>query len=215
MPTSKSISARSSTSPAIHYRVEISDLQAHLFKVTLTVAEPAALQKVSLPVWSPGSYLVRDFAGHLQQLKAKQGNRTLVAGQIAQTDKCSWQVRCTPARPLVLVYEVYANDHSVRTATLGDVRGFFNGTSLCLRVEGQEDGVHELDIVAPKAKSDWLLATGLTPHKINKNGFGRYRANDYDELVDSPGRDGRVLERQLQGLRRAAPFRRGWCSAEF
>jgi predicted metalloprotease with PDZ domain len=173
-------------SQPIHYRIEIADLQAHLFKVTMTVAEPAALQKVSLPVWIPGSYLVRDFAGHLQQLKAKQGSRTLVAGQIAQIDKCSWLIRCTPARPLVLVYEVYANDHSVRTATLGDVRGFFNGTSLCLRVEGQENSVHELEIVAPKAKSDWSLATGLAPHKISKNGFGRYRAHDYDELVDSP-----------------------------
>ena len=64
--------------PSIHYRVEIADLQAHLFKVTLTVADPAALQKVSLPVWIPGSYLVREFAGHLQGLKAKQGNRTLI-----------------------------------------------------------------------------------------------------------------------------------------
>ena len=182
MPTS----TRSSASPAIQYRVEISDLQAHLFKVTLTVAEPAAMQKFSLPVWIPGSYLVREFAGHLQGLKAKQGKRTLVAGQIEQLDKCSWQIRCTPARPLVVVYEVYANDHSVRTATLGDVRGFFNGTSLCLRVEGQENSAHELDIVAPKAKSNWSLATGLTAHKINKNGFGRYRAADYDELVDSP-----------------------------
>ncbi len=186
MPATKSTSARSSTSPAVHYRVEIADLQAHLFKVTLTVAEPAALQKFSLPVWIPGSYLVRDFAGHLQQLKAKQGKRTLVTGQIAKIDKCSWQIRCTPARPLVLVYEVYANDHSVRTATLGDVRGFFNGTSLCLRVEGQESSEHELDIVAPKTKPDWSLATGLAPHKISKNGFGRYRAADYDELVDSP-----------------------------
>ncbi len=182
MPTSKPTPTRS----AIHYRVEIADLQAHLFKVTLTVAAPAALQKVALPVWIPGSYLVREFAGHLQGLQAKQGSSALAADQIEQLDKCSWLIRCTPARPLVLVYEVYANDHSVRTATLGDARGFFNGTSLCLRVEGQENGWHELDIVAPKAKPNWLLATGLAPHKINKNGFGRYRAADYDALVDSP-----------------------------
>jgi predicted metalloprotease with PDZ domain len=173
-------------STPIHYRVEIADLQAHLFKVTLTIAAPAALQKVALPVWIPGSYLVREFAGHLQGLGAKQGSRALVADQIEQLDKCSWLIHCAPNRPLVLVYEVYANDHSVRTATLGDARGFFNGTSLCLRVEGQEHGRHELDIVAPKAKPDWSLATGLAPHKINKNGFGRYRAADYDALVDSP-----------------------------
>jgi predicted metalloprotease with PDZ domain len=186
MTASKSATPRSSTNPAVHYRVEIADLQAHLFKVTLTVAEPAALQKVSLPVWIPGSYLVREFAGHLQGLKAKQGSRAMAASQIEQLDKCSWRVRCAPARPLVLVYEVYANDHSVRTAILGDARGFFNGTSLCLRVEGQEHNLHELDILAPKAKSDWSLATGLSPHKISKSGFGSYRAADYDELVDSP-----------------------------
>jgi predicted metalloprotease with PDZ domain len=174
------------TSSAIHYCVEIADLQAHLFKITLTVAEPAALQKVSLPVWIPGSYLVREFAGHLQGLKAKQGSRALAAGQIEQLDKCSWMIRCAPARPLVLVYEVYANDHSVRTAILNDVRGFFNSTSLCLRVEGQEHSRHALDIVAPKAKPDWSLATGLTPHKVNKNGFGLYRTANYDELVDCP-----------------------------
>ena len=186
MTASKSSTSRSSASPAIHYRVEIADLQAHLFRVTLTVTKPAALQKVSLPVWIPGSYLVREFAGHLQGLKAKQGSRALAANQVEQLDKCSWLLHCAPARPLVLVYEVYANDHSVRTAILGDARGFFNGTSLCLRVEGQEHCVHELDIVAPKAKSDWQLVTGLAPHKISKNGFGRYRATDYDELVDSP-----------------------------
>ncbi len=186
MTASKSATPSSSTNSAIHYRVEIADLQAHLFKVTLTVAKPEALQKVSLPVWIPGSYLVREFAGHLQGLKAKQSSRALTTSQVEQLDKCSWLLHCAPARPLVLVYEVYANDHSVRTAILGDARGFFNGTSLCLRVEGQEHSVHELEIMAPKAKSDWSLATGLAPHKISKNGFGRYRAADYDELVDSP-----------------------------
>ena len=43
----------------INYRIEIADLHAHLFKVTLTVAKPCAKQHLSLPVWIPGSYLVR------------------------------------------------------------------------------------------------------------------------------------------------------------
>ena len=43
-------------------------------------------------------------------------------------------VQCSPAKPLVLRYEVYANDNSVRTAWLDAHRGFFNGTSLCLKV---------------------------------------------------------------------------------
>ncbi|MBP8087655.1 MAG: M61 family metallopeptidase [Polaromonas sp.] len=178
--------SKTAASPAVSYRVEIADLQAHLFRVTLTVAAPAALQTVSLPVWIPGSYLVREFAGHLQNLKALQGKRALAAGQLMQLDKCSWQIRCAPSRPLVLVYEVYANDASVRTAMLNDLRGFFNGTSLCLRVEGQESSLHALDIVAPKSQPGWSLATGLTPHKVRKSGFGSYRADSYDALVDAP-----------------------------
>ena len=53
---------------ALHYRVEIGDINAHLFRVALTIAQPAALQRVSLPVWIPGSYLVREFSKNLQNL---------------------------------------------------------------------------------------------------------------------------------------------------
>ena len=172
--------------PPVHYRVDIADLQAHLFRVTMTVAAPVAQQTVSLPVWIPGSYMVREFSGHLQNLKALQGKRALAAGQVVQLDKCSWQIRCVPSRPLVLVYEVYANDASVRTAMLNELRGFFNGTSLCLRVEGQENKLHALEVVSPKALPGWSLATGLTPHKVSKSGFGTYHADSYDALVDAP-----------------------------
>ena len=55
---------------AIHYTVEAADLHAHLFKVTLIVPQPAAQQTVSLPVWIPGSYLVREFSKNLQNLSA-------------------------------------------------------------------------------------------------------------------------------------------------
>jgi predicted metalloprotease with PDZ domain len=183
--------AHSATGPAgtaspVHYRVEVSDPAAHLFKVTLTVAQPAVVQKVSLPVWIPGSYLVREFAGHLQNLTARQGTRALPAAQVAQLDKCSWSLHCNPAKPLVLIYEVYAKDASVRTATLDDVRGFFNGTSLCLRVERQEDLAHSLEVVAPKTGAAWSLVTGLSAHQIDKRGFGTYGAANYDELVDCP-----------------------------
>ena len=55
--------------PDIHYRVEIADLHAHLFRVTLTVAKPLPQQRFSLPVWIPGSYMVREFSGQLQKLQ--------------------------------------------------------------------------------------------------------------------------------------------------
>ena len=168
---------------AIQFKVEIANLQAHLFRVTLTVCNPAPLQRLSLPVWIPGSYLVREFSKNLQHLQAHQRRRKLEAVQL---DKCSWQVASNPAKPLVVSYEVYALDHSVRTAWLDASRGFFNGTSLCLRVDGQTDAPHEIAILPHAATKTWSVATGLAPVKVSKNGFGTYLAANYDELADCP-----------------------------
>jgi predicted metalloprotease with PDZ domain len=179
----KPLSAAASPAP-VHYKVEVGDLHAHRFNVTLTIAKPAARQRVSLPVWIPGSYLVREFSKNLSGLRASQGART--PANLQQLDKCSWQIDCSPAKPLVLRYAVYAFDNSVRTAWLDASRGFFNGTSLCLRVEGQEDRVHLIELPQPAGLKGWSLATGLSPRKVNKQGFGTYAATCYDELVDCP-----------------------------
>jgi predicted metalloprotease with PDZ domain len=168
---------------AIAYEVRIADLHAHLFQVSLTIQRPTALQQLSLPVWIPGSYLVREFSRHLQQLQARQGRKTLA---LKQLDKCSWQVQCTECKPLVLSYQIYAFDSSVRTAWLDSTRGFFNGTSVFLRVLGQEDAPHKLTLLSDKKLPDWYAATGLAPEKVNRRGFGSYLAADYDELVDCP-----------------------------
>ena len=168
---------------AISYEVQIGNLHAHLFSVSLTIERPTALQKLSLPVWIPGSYLVREFSKNLQQLQARQLGKLLT---ITQLDKCSWQIQCTEGKPLVLSYQIYAFDSSVRTAWLDATRGFFNGTSVFLRVLGQEDVPHALTLLADKKLPDWRAATGLAPRKINQRGFGSYLATDYDELVDSP-----------------------------
>ncbi|KRH98965.1 M61 family metallopeptidase [Curvibacter sp. PAE-UM] len=172
------------TAPApVHYQVQAADLHAHLYRVTLTITQPQAGQRVALPVWIPGSYLIREFAKNLQQLKARQGRCALAAVQL---DKCSWQIDCDPQQPLELSYEVYALDNSVRTAWLDATRGFFNGTSLCLRVEGQEDAPHDLTLLAGAAPANWTVATGLPAVKTDKRGFGHYRAANYDELADCP-----------------------------
>ena len=166
----------------VHYEVVAAHLQAHLFQVTLTIAQPQAQQTVSLPVWIPGSYLVREFAKNLQNLRARQGKREV---SLQQTDKHTWVADCHGKAPLVLTYEVCAYDNSVRTAWLDASRGFFNGTSLCLRVHGQEQQPHTLEVSAPAAPT-WSLATGLAALKVDKKGFGLYAAAHYDELVDCP-----------------------------
>src|SRR3954468_2912730 len=153
---------------SLHYRVEVADLHAHLFRVTLHVDQPAAQQQVSLPVWIPGSYLVREFSKNLQRLTARQDDRPVILHQL---DKCTWQIECVPSSPLVLSYEVYAFDNSVRTAWLDTQRGFFNGTSLCLKVHGQESVVHSLELAPVPGMPNWQAATGLAPHKVGKRGF--------------------------------------------
>ena len=167
----------------LHYRIEPADLHAHLFHVTLTIAQPAAQQRVALPVWIPGSYMVREFAKNLQNLRATQGRRSVL---VQQLDKATWQVDATPGKPLVLSYAVYALDNSVRTAWLDASRGFFNGTSLCLQVAGQETLPHTLELVSTRATAAWHVATGLPTVATDTRGFGSYVADDYDALVDHP-----------------------------
>ena len=123
---------------------------------------------------------MREFSKSLQGLQARQGTKAVA---LTQLDKCSWQVQCTAHKPLELSYEVYAFDNSVRTAWLDVSRGFFNGTSLFLRVHGQETAPHLLEILEEPSRPHWQLATSLPPHKTHSNGFGSYLAADYDELV--------------------------------
>jgi predicted metalloprotease with PDZ domain len=183
MSDKPSNSATLKAKPVVSYRVEPVDLHAHLFHVTLTIQKPAAQQRVSLPIWIPGSYLVREFSKNLQRLEAHQGKQTL---EVAQLDKCTWQISCSPGRTLVVRYQICAFDNSVRAAWLDASRGFFNGTSLFLRVAGQTDSPHQLTVVETPSVKRWHLATGLVPVKVTANGFGTYAAADYDELADSP-----------------------------
>jgi predicted metalloprotease with PDZ domain len=174
---------RGKPAAAVHYRVEPTDLHAHLFTVTLTVARPARAQRFALPVWIPGSYLVREFSQHLQGLQASQGGQPVA---LKQLDKHRWRADCRAGEALELRYTVYAFDASVRTAWLDSTRGFFNATSTCLRVLGQEDHPHTLDIARGNAPADWAVATGLAAQRVDEQGWGTHGAADYDELADCP-----------------------------
>jgi predicted metalloprotease with PDZ domain len=165
----------------ISYRIDVADANAHLYRVALTVPNPASRQMLSLPVWIPGSYLVREFARHLSELTARQGAHEV---PLKQLDKASWEAECDAQGALVVTYLVYAFDTSVRAAFLNPQRGFFNGTSVCLRVEGREDESHEVELAHMPA--DWQVATAMTPVQVDSAGKGLYRAETYDELVDHP-----------------------------
>ena len=168
------------TPAPLQYQVDASGTHDHTYRVTLTIAQPDAAQVVSLPVWIAGSYMVREFGRHLSGLQARQGR---AARAVQQLDKTTWQIDCRGASALVLQYEVYAFDTSVRTAFLSTSRGFFNNTSLCLRVHGREDQAHHLSLVG--VPRGWDVATAMTPLKGARAGH-HFKADDYDELVDHP-----------------------------
>ncbi|ADG16809.1 M61 family metallopeptidase [Paraburkholderia atlantica] len=171
----------------IRYTIVPSNPAAHLFQVTVTVADPdPAGQRFMLPVWIPGSYMVREFARNIVTLRGvNEAGRKV---RVEKIDKHTWQA--APVKgALTLRYEVYAWDMSVRAAHLDDTIGFFNGTSVFLSPLGHEDAQCVVDIQKPQgaAYRDWRVATALAEARGTKRyGFGEYRALNYDELVDHP-----------------------------
>lgn len=165
----------------ITHRITIEDAHAHLFRVTLSIPQPSATQRLSMAVWIPGSYLVREFARHISAMTASQGKRNVA---LQQLDKATWVAECAGKSPLVVSYLVYAFDTSVRAACLNAQRGFFNGTGVFLRVEGFEAQAQQVALPAlPKA---WKAATAMPAVKVDKAGCGIYQAENFDALVDHP-----------------------------
>ncbi|MFC3533997.1 M61 family metallopeptidase [Vogesella facilis] len=172
-------------STAVSYRIRPVAPEAHLFEVTLTVAQPAAAgQVLRLPAWIPGSYMIREFARHIVAIRAECGNQAVA---LAKLDKHSWQAAPVTGA-LSVHYTVYAFDLSVRGAYLDAERGFYNGTSVFLQADGCEHEPCEVEILPPqdKAQAKWQVATSLPALDTKKSGFGRYRAANYDELIDHP-----------------------------
>jgi predicted metalloprotease with PDZ domain len=171
---------------AIHYTIIASDPAAHLFTVTVEVAAPAPDgQQFALPAWIPGSYMIREFARNIVQIRGETAEGQPV--QLGKRDKHTWQAE--PCKgPLTLTYTVYAWDLSVRAAHLDATHGFFNGTSVFLRAIGHESHRHILDIQRPEGEryQKWRMATALPEHEASRYGFGSYVAGDYDELIDHP-----------------------------
>ena len=182
----------------IRYSIIPKDLAGHLFQITLTVEpdhqvqpDPAG-QLFVLPAWIPGSYMVRDFARHIIRISASCNGKNVC---LTKVDKHSWRAAAvngskagTQAGTLVLDYDVYAWDLSVRAAHLDQTHGFYNGSSVFLRVVGREQQAHEVDIRAPQDPlcSQWRVATALPIKSAEPTGFGSYVAANYDALIDHP-----------------------------
>ena len=175
------------TLPASRYTISMQHAAAHLFDVTLTIDAPSPDgQRVFLPAWIPGSYMIREFARNIVTLAAFDSRGDKVSAE--KISKHRWQIAPVDGA-LTIRYQVYAWDLSVRSAHLDQFIGFFNGTSVFLAVEGREAAPCEVDIVRPNgpAFAAWRVATAMAEAPgTERYGFGRYYAANYDELIDHP-----------------------------
>lgn len=169
----------------ISYRIIPRDPAAHLFEVSLRLSHPdPAGQRLSLPAWAPGSYMIREFARNIMRLSADCGGEALAVQKI---DKHTWA--CAPCRgPLTVTYDVYAYDLSVRAAHLDMTHGYFNGSSVFLMAHGAEGRPCRVEMLPPEGERyrAWRMATSMPPDGAAPFGFGTYHAGDYEDLIDHP-----------------------------
>jgi len=170
----------------IRYQVNLADPEAHEFEIVLSFrASPGTPTRLTLPAWIPGSYMIRDFARNLLDLRAHDSEGALLP--VRKTDKQTWLLG-ELAGQVQVSYRVYAFDESVRAAYLDNTRAYFNGTSLFLRVIGAEQALHEVQVVAPGAAAlrGWQVATSMPAVAMDAAGFGTYQAEGYTRLIDHP-----------------------------
>jgi len=189
------------SAPEISYTVSMPEPHTHLLQVEMRIARrggaahlPAQLELV-MPVWTPGSYLVREYARHVQDFAATEaGGKTLAWRKI---NKNTWRIETGgAAREVRATYSVYANELTVRTNELHDRHAFWNNAATLMYVEGQL-GAPSIVRVVPFG--NWKIATGLPAVAGERNAF---RAENFDVLYDSPflASDFKTLSFEVRGV---------------
>jgi len=165
--------------PDISYTVSMSRPWTHLLEVQMHVRWQQMPQQLELkmPVWTPGSYLIREYARHVQDFAAKNGDNVLNWRKI---NKNTWQIDTNGAKELTATYRVYANELTVRTNELNDEHGFWNNAATLMF---PKDQIRASSTVTVTPYSNWKIATGLPKVAGQTNTF---RADNYDILYDSP-----------------------------
>jgi len=196
--------------PAIQYTIWPADLQGHRYRVKLHIANPNPDgQILQMPAWIPGSYLIRDFSKHIESIEAYSVDAPKKKIALNRINNDQW--RLPRVSGAVEVHTtVYAFDSSVRAAYLDTERAFFNASSLCLEVKGQESLPCSLAIVAPDEgfTDHWSVQTSLRSVKTDARGFGFYLSQNYDDLLDHPVAIGefQVLRWKSNGVPHSMPI---------
>jgi predicted metalloprotease with PDZ domain len=195
----------------ISYSVAMPAPHSHLFHVMIDLdALSSDAVDLVLPSWTPGSYMIREYARHVQGFGATaQGGGAL---SWRKTAKDSWRVETGGAQRVTVRYQVYANELTVRTSHLDASHGYLNGASVFMYVPGRS---HEPLLLTVEPPPGWLVTTGLeplddrAPSRREADPHGRrdtgttvqqqgsvaqhaglgtktFMAENYDHLVDSP-----------------------------
>jgi predicted metalloprotease with PDZ domain len=168
--------------------------ETHLYEITMEI-DPGRAKTLDLvlPVWTPGSYLIREFSRHVRDFSAREisskgrgaGGRGARLGRALSAEKIAknrWRLSFPSKKSespglLSISYRVYAHELSVRTSHLDATHGYGNGASLFFYVEGRKDEPQEVAFRLPRG---WKTSMALPESR------GVFRAASYDELVDSP-----------------------------
>ncbi len=165
---------------SIHYTLSMSEPQTHLFEVEMRLEGSGTKEVVALPVWTPGSYLVREYAKNVQDVSARSANGTPL--KIQKIDKNHWEVRGKRGQDMIISYQVYAFEHSVRTSYLNSDHALLVPASVLMYWQKNQGRKHHLHIDLPATWS--TITTALEP--FNQAGNVDFIADNYDELADSP-----------------------------
>ena len=168
------------SAPDISYTVSMSKPWTHLLEVEMSVKwlTMPDTTELKMPVWTPGSYLVREYERHVQDFAVKDASGTPLTW--TKTSKNTWAVNTKGSKAFTATYRVYANELTVRTNELNDDHAFWNNAALLFFIKGQLATPSTLHVNPTK---NWRVATGLPPVEGQANTF---RAPNFDILYDSP-----------------------------
>ncbi len=171
-----------------HYKVTINNPSHHIVEVKLKLTANSFPQQIEvfLPSWSPGSYLMREYAKHLRKLRIENHLGEFL--YFVQKSKNSWLIDLERSEGKVtgeifLSYEVYAHELTVRTSHITREHAFLHGPTYLLGVKGEIGRGATIEFNFPPSWSK--ISTALTDISQQREHF-LYQAKDYDDLLDSP-----------------------------
>lgn len=173
--------APASAAEPIEYALSFAEAAHHYVDVELrvpTAGEPAL--DLMLPVWTPGSYVVRDYAGHMVSISAQ----TLSGRQlpITKTTSNRWRVTSEGAKTVRVRYRLFGRIYSVRTNQIEDSYALIVPAATFLTPVERREGPYDVRVRLPKG---WRrVSTGLSRHPDGAR--ASFRAPDFDALMDAP-----------------------------